>query len=162
MHYAPLFEYLPDLAEKETRTIMFLKNDSSHIPPGNYGLVEYYCVEPDCDCRRVMLHVVSEREREIVAVINFGWESRQFYEKWFGSKDKSWIDDLKGPVLNMSFAQASYARELLMATKDLALSDLAYVNRLKQHYEQFKRFEKTKQVGPGGGKSGEKTFEKPG
>jgi len=94
-----------------------------------------------------MLHVISERENRIVAVVNFGWESRRFYEKWFGGTDKEWIDELKGPCLNTGSFQASYANELLTLIQDLVVSDQAYVSRLKKHYEAFKRITDAQQAG---------------
>ncbi|MBP1994305.1 SEC-C metal-binding domain-containing protein [Paenibacillus eucommiae] len=143
MHYASLYEFLPEIAEKETRTVSLNRDYSDQVPSGNYGLIEYYCIEPKCDCRRVMLYVMSERERSNVAVINFGWESRRFYEKWLGDKNEELIMELKGPCLNTWSPQSSYAQELLTIIKDVVLKDAEYINRLKKHYDMLKRKIKT-------------------
>ncbi len=138
MHYASLYEYLPEIAEKETRTLILSAGSSESIPPGQYALIEYYCVDPKCDCRRVMLHIFSEQEKSNVAVVNFGWESRLFYEKWLGDTDEDWIKELKGPSLNTWSPQASYAQELLTVIQNFVLKDKEYVKRLQKHYAIFK------------------------
>ena len=43
----------PDIAAAETRTITVV--DSDRLPAGCYGLLEFFCDEIDCDCRRVIL-----------------------------------------------------------------------------------------------------------
>jgi hypothetical protein len=136
MRYAPLHEILPEVAAKETRAITV--TSGTKIPHGEYGLVEYYCLTPGCDCRRVMLHVFSAVENEVVAVVNFGWESKGYYEKWLGRKDDNVISDLKGPRLNSTAKQSPYANALLNFIRDVLLKDKTYVNRLKSHYRLYK------------------------
>ena len=93
------------IAKRETRTITISEGYPGNLPKGEYGVLEYYCASPDCDCRRVMLHVHFEQSGDFVAVINFGWESKRFYEKWLGNDDKDWIHELKGPSLNTASQQ---------------------------------------------------------
>ncbi|CAM4410601.1 SEC-C domain-containing protein [Paenibacillus alkaliterrae] len=112
---------------------------SQNLPPGNYVLMEYYCKTPDCDCRRVMLHIFSEQIGQVVAVVNYGWENRKFYEKRLGDKDEVWINELKGPSLNTGSFQSPYANELLTIIRDSTLKDKNYVDRLKRHYVMFKQ-----------------------
>ncbi|PYT04702.1 MAG: hypothetical protein DMF60_14460, partial [Acidobacteria bacterium] len=52
------------------------------LPVKHYSLLEYYCDEPDCDCRRVVLDAVSDYGGRIFASIHFGWETLAFYRKW--------------------------------------------------------------------------------
>lgn len=40
MKYVPFYEYFPDIAKKETRSIMIF-NDRE-LPSGDYGLLELY------------------------------------------------------------------------------------------------------------------------
>lgn len=135
MPYEPFYERFPEVAEKETRTITIL--DDSELPAGEYQLIEAYCNEPDCDCRRVFFNVYSWQRREVVAVIAYGWESREYYAKWFG-EDVPWImRDLQGPVLNSASRQSELAPALLRMV-ELALQDRQYVARLKRHYRMFK------------------------
>ena len=135
MPYEPLHERFPEVAEKETRTIVIF--DGSELPAGEYWLIEAYCNEPHCDCRRVFFNVYSWQRREVVAVIAYGWESREYYAEWFGCDDPRIMRDLQGPVLNRASRQSELAPALLEEIK-LVLQDRRYVARLKRHYRMFK------------------------
>ncbi|MCA9872843.1 MAG: hypothetical protein KC441_04295 [Anaerolineales bacterium] len=50
--YAPLHELLIELARRETRSATV--NNDPALPDGAYGLIEAYCNERGCDCRRVL------------------------------------------------------------------------------------------------------------
>jgi hypothetical protein len=66
MTFLPLYELLPEIAEKETRTITILEKFPGMPPPGNYSLIELFCAENDCDCRNVMIIVFhAEDERQV-------------------------------------------------------------------------------------------------
>ena len=60
-YLVPLFQVDAELAAKETRTATLFKPDDG-IPAGSYGFLESYCPDPDCDCRRVMINVVEEKQ----------------------------------------------------------------------------------------------------
>ena len=81
MPYVLFHDYYPDIAEQETRTITVLENSSWNLPPAHYSLLEMYCDEPGCDCRRVFLYVMSSLTEQVVAVIAYGWENPEFYTK---------------------------------------------------------------------------------
>jgi len=135
MPYAPFYEKFPEVAENETRTIIAL-NDPD-LPEGEYGLVELYCNESGCDCRRVFFNVVSWQTSETVATIAYGWESKKFYANWFGDNDPEIIKEMQGPMLNSTSPQSELAPALLKKVK-WVLKDQRYVNRLKGHYEMYK------------------------
>src|ERR1035437_577266 len=100
MPYAPFSERFPEVAHRET----FMFRVALHhptLPPGPYALLEAYCDEPGCDCRRVFLHVLRAETRTLEAVIAFGWESRRFYAAWMGYAAPDVLDVLKGPALNV-------------------------------------------------------------
>jgi SEC-C motif len=137
MAYVPFGEKFPDIAEYETRAVTVPDNDC--VPRGEYGLVDSYCDEADCDCRRVFLSVYSSEQRKPVAVIAFGWESEKFYKEWMGSSDPKIIKDLKGPVLNMASPQSKFASNWLKFITDVVLKDKQYVERLKRHYQMFRQ-----------------------
>jgi hypothetical protein len=137
MHFELFEKYFPEIAERETREIII--NRPSGTLSGGYGLLEMYCIDPECDCRRVMFFIVSEKEESTVAVIGYGWENKAFYEKWYGEKDNSVINALKGPSLNSASKQTKFAPELLEVIKNVVLKDNDYVQRLKKHYKIFKR-----------------------
>lgn len=63
-------DYCPDIARKETRSISVV--DGFDLPRDDYGLLEMYCDEAGCDCRRVFLNVLSRKRGQSMAAINFG------------------------------------------------------------------------------------------
>lgn len=150
MDFVPFYKYFPDVAKRETRELIV--NSKSSTLSGGYGLLECYCKDPECDCRRVMFNIISEREKKVVAVVNFGWENENFYEKWlggkkwFGDKVETIIEEMKGPSLNSASRQSEYAPELLHFIRTIILKDSSYVDRLKRHYKMFK--EKMREENP--------------
>ena len=134
--YTSFHEKFPEIAEKETRVITAI-NDPE-LPKGNYGLLEAYCDEAGCDCRRVFFNVYSEGRNELVAVIAYGWEDSKFYADWLGDNDPKIIEELKGPVLNLASPQSELAPILLDRVKKYVLKDEYYIERLKRHYRMFK------------------------
>jgi hypothetical protein len=135
MPYAPFQERFPEIARKETRAITVL--GKSELPRDTYGLVEAYCDEPGCDCRRVFLNVVSTIRKKVLATIAFGWESKKYYAKWMGDNDPEVIEGLMGPALNLASPQSELAPALLDQVRAV-LQDKKYVERLKRHYGLFR------------------------
>src|ERR1700730_14491006 len=58
----PFVERFPDIARLETRTVM-VGPDYTKLPEDDYTFVENYCADPSCDCRRVLIAIVSKRQR---------------------------------------------------------------------------------------------------
>ncbi len=139
---APFYTEFPDLAFAETRsaTVRGYKG----LPDGAYGFLEYYCNEPNCDCRRVFIIVISQdTEDKTLATINYGWENAEFYIKWMGDDED--IESLKGPALAPPPAlQTKLAPYLLKLFKEAALEDGEYIKRLRRHYSMFRRAIETK------------------
>src|SRR5438876_10667936 len=81
MPMVPFFTKVGRRAFEETRTVIVTKEQS--LPAGPYGLLEFYCDEGDCDCRRVLFQVIRPETRERAwATINFGWQTPEYYRKW--------------------------------------------------------------------------------
>jgi len=137
MPYTVFHEKFPEIEKEETRSLIAIADPE--LPEGNYALVEAYCDEVGCDCRRVFFNIYSERRNEVVAVIAYGWENRKFYADWFGDNDPQIIDDLKGPALNLASHQSELAPILLDKIK-YVLNDRNYIERIKRHYRMFKDF----------------------
>jgi len=77
MPMAPFFIKFPEVGARETRSIFVYGHDD--LPDGEYGLLELYCDEKDCDCRRVIFNVVEvSKPDKVLATINYGWESAKF------------------------------------------------------------------------------------
>lgn len=133
MPFVGFADLYPELAARETRLIHVLREADS-LPQGSYALVESYCDEVDCDCRRVMLQVHSPERGRFEAVIAYGWETRSFYAEWLGQDDPVLLDALQGPELNLGSPETEYSRALLEKVGELLRVDRAYVDRLKRHY----------------------------
>ena len=139
MPYVLFHDHFPETAERETRTVTVLKKSPSGLPPGHYSLLEMFCDEPKCDCRRVMFYVVSSRRRDLEAVVAYGWESRVFYAKWLHDDDPRMIDELEGPVLNLGSPQSELAPAVLEMIEQIILPDRAYMERVKRHYAMVRK-----------------------
>jgi len=149
MPYAPMYELLPEVAMKETRTITVFPGNEFGVPPGNYGLIEMYCNDEGCDCRRVFITVISSVTEDSVAVITFGWSSLDFYTKWFyrgravkftelDEIDRYSINNMHGIHLNDTSKQSKIAPAILQMVTKCALNDTTYIDRLKRHYKLFR------------------------
>lgn len=122
MYYmCPFHELFPDQAWKECRVITVLQ--PGDLPVGEYAWIESYCLDPSCDCRRVMLSVLPRFGKELLAYISFGFDRM--------AKDA-------GPYLDPLNPQSEYAPALLELARTVLLTDPAYVARLESHYRQVK------------------------
>lgn len=137
MPYAPFYEYFRELALKETRSFTIF-DGHPNLPADEYGLVELYCDDEGCDCQRVMFEVLSRNRNESVAFIAYGWENADFYRRWTKSGNPDVAREMQGPLLNELSPQSELAPALLALVRDIVLKDVAYVERLKRHYQMFK------------------------
>ena len=114
----PFHLLFTETAERETRTVTLLGKRGA--PSKTYGLLEAYCPDPTCDCRRVMINVVDVDHLEdgYLAAISFGFD-----------RDA----DMAGPFLDPLNAQSPLA-SMLLEHVSVVLSDDAYVKRLERHY----------------------------
>jgi len=147
MDYGPFYEEYPEVAKEETRQIRIL-NEQGEVPQGRYLLIELFCTDPGCDCRRVFFNVKHVESDGLVAVIAYGWEDKEYYREWFGQDVPGMadvleedmpgmIDELKGPALNTASPQSEFAPALLNRVESV-LEDEEYVERIKRHYRMFK------------------------
>lgn len=52
---------------------------TSGLSAGEYAFVEFYCEEPNCDCRRAFIQVIARHQADkVLASINCGWEAESF------------------------------------------------------------------------------------
>jgi len=113
-------EYFPELARAECRAATVVGRDD--LPDDEYGLLESYCDDPDCDCQRVMLNVASRKQHAILAAVSFGFDPK---------------DPMRGPFLDPLNPQSQHAPALLKLVKSI-LQDRGYVDRLERHYRLVK------------------------
>ena len=138
MPYRPFHDLLPDVAERETRSITVLPESNLGLPVGDYAFPEMFCDEAGCDCRRVFFYVVSSFRKDVEAVVAWGWENRDFYRRWMKYGDKKDADNLKGPILNLGSPQTELAPAILDLVRNVLLQDAAYVKRIQRHYTMFR------------------------
>jgi hypothetical protein len=130
----PFYTRSRDLAFSEMRSATV--RGMPDLPDGQYGFLELYCDDPECDCRRVIIDVVTPTAGpKIWATINYGWESLAFYARW--TRDLELARGCCGATLDMLNPQTEYSEALLRLFKQI-LQDKAYVERLKRHYQLFK------------------------
>ena len=134
MSMVPFYTRFRDLAFKEMQSATV--REMPGLPDGEYGFLELYCDESTCDCRRVIIDVITPTTgSKIWATINYGWESLEFYEKWI--RDKETARECYGATLDPLNPQTEYSDALLQLFNQV-LQDEAYVERLKRHYQLFK------------------------
>jgi len=139
MSYTAFHDYFPAIAERETRTLTVFESNQWGAPAAQYSLIELFCDEPGCDCRRVMFNVFSSKVKNLAAVIAYGWESEKFYTKWIGQKlNPKMMKELKGPALNAWSPQSKIAPLVLKMVMETVLQDQDYVERVKRHYRIFR------------------------
>ena len=137
-HMAPFFSRFPELAANETRTLKLLEPHAG-LPAGEYGFLELYCNEPTCDCRRVLFQVCrADRPNQVLATINYGWESEDFYAQWLHG-DREGAREMAGASLDPLNPQSKASPVLLELLRHIILQDRAYIDRLRRHYRMFKR-----------------------
>jgi hypothetical protein len=125
MGFILFYEIEPELAERETRVITIVRSQGD-LPEGAYALVESFCPDPACDCRRVMLNIAQEDQLEqgYLATISFGFDRDE---------------EMAGPFLDPLNPQSEYSEALLELVTSSGLSDRGYVERLEGHYDLVKR-----------------------
>lgn len=126
MYLTPFVSFFREQGQKETRVIT--TRGYPGLPDDEYALIEAYCTDPTCDCRRVMLNVVGRRQASqpgspFLASIGFGFD-----------RDS----DLAGPYLDPLNPQGQYA-DVLFPLVSGVLAQPSYVARLESHYQQLKR-----------------------
>jgi hypothetical protein len=110
-----------DIAEKETRVITTF-NDPK-LGSESYAMVDVYCVDPACDCRRVMINVIRDRDTKHLATINWAFDPK---------------DPDRGPFLDRLNTQSPLSNALLKLFKEEVITDKRYVERLERHYKMVK------------------------
>ncbi len=137
-----LYTRCPELAVRETRTVTV--PPGGVVPPGQYGFLENYCVNPSCDCRRVLIRVCPAESPDVtLATINYGWETEEFYRKWFGifpdEEGEAMARDVTGAGLDLINPQSPFADYFLDLFREMVRSDADYVQRFSRHYEAFRK-----------------------
>jgi hypothetical protein len=99
----------------------FIINDEPDIPVGSYSFEEWYCPNPACDCRSVLLYVFARDQHDYIAQIRVPLD----------------VDRLP-PFLEPNVSQISYAQALLKLLTENINTDPDYLQRLRDHYKLVK------------------------
>jgi hypothetical protein len=112
-----------DVAQRESRAI---QATDPRGKPATFLFREFYCADPGCDCRRVVLHVHWVEEKCIAAAINYAFEpSRRRGEPQIS------LDPLN--------PQSKHSEALLALFTEMIGKDRAYRERLIRHYSAWKQ-----------------------
>ena len=122
----PFNVLFPEIGLKETRSAHLLKDDEG-LPADSYGFVELYCVDPKCDCRRVMINVFSEKRPAHLATINHAFEPPG---RDAPLREQTFLDPLD--------KQSRYSQALMDLFKKLLSMDPGYRQRIERHYRLVK------------------------
>ncbi|MBI3892543.1 MAG: SEC-C domain-containing protein [Candidatus Wallbacteria bacterium] len=115
---------MPDVAASETRLLRILEGGG--VPRGDYAFDEFFCVERNCDCKRVILSVALPAGGKPVATI-----SHALAPDALGA-------GIADPTCLEPFGQQSeYASAMLQAFRELVLTP-EYEERLRRHYRLVK------------------------
>ncbi|WPL15637.1 hypothetical protein Thiowin_00543 [Thiorhodovibrio winogradskyi] len=108
---------------------------SPQLPDGEYAFIDMYCSDPNCDCRKTMIHVLHNGQH--VSTINYGWESKSFYAKWMNdSKENSPFPPMHGASIDLTSPNRVSADGILGLFNHL-LSDV-WIAKFKQHDKAVK------------------------
>ena len=120
-----------DLGVQETRTVQVLETSPvgtpGRLPVDDYAFDEWYCVDPNCDCRRVIFLVVADRAGGHLASISHSFDPP-------GKRD--WMPEQT--FLDPLLPQSKLAPAVLDLCNEWLLSDAAYCRRLERHYRTVK------------------------
>jgi len=112
-------------AKNETRAVtpVFPGKVTGH----RYMLMEFFCVDPGCDCRRVMINVLDTEDDMHVATINHAFEP-----------PKPPFEDEGQTFLDLMNPQSALSDDLLDMFKKMVADDESYRQRLERHYKMWK------------------------
>ena len=120
----------PEIGQAETRSAQVSSPALARefgVPQDEYAFVEWYCVDPGCDCRRVMFTVLARYAGRPVASISHSFEPPG---KDAFVTEQTYLEPLQ--------PQAPFAKELMTLLEEVVLADPAYVQRLHRHYAMLK------------------------
>ncbi len=105
------------------------------LPDGTYAMVDTYCTDLGCDCRKTMIRVHFDRRH--VSTINYGWESPAFYARWYGAPlDERTLAEMKGPSIDLNSPNRLPPGAMLSFFK--VLLDARYIDHLSSQYSRFR------------------------
>ena len=114
----------PEVARRERRAIQIV--DRRDRPTGTWLFREFYCTQPRCDCRRVLIMVEHVETQQIVASINYAFD-----RSTRRGKPQMFLDPLN--------PQSELSSEVLALFTDMIARDHAYRRLLMSHYAMWQQ-----------------------
>ncbi len=112
-----------DVAKRDSRAIQTVDGTGS---PATFVFREFYCTDPGCDCRRVVLHIHWVEAKRVAASINYAFEpSRRRSEPQIS------LDPLN--------PQSEHSSALLTLFIEMLAKDREFRERLHRHYAMWKQ-----------------------
>ena len=131
MEFIPAGEIIGKAHQVRTVSI----KQSPQLPDGEYSFIDTYCADPGCDCRKTMIQVMHNGK--LVSVINYGWESAKFYEKWMGSSaPDNPISKMHGASIDITSPDL-VSRDGILALFNALLNDI-WIAKFERHYNAVK------------------------
>ncbi len=130
-------EFIPagELLGATTRVRTLTLRGAPGLPDGAYSLVDCYCIDPDCDCRKTMIQV--HLDHRFVSLIAFGWESAEYYTRWYGRNlDERTLAEMKGPSIDILSPDLVQPEAMLAFFTSICEGD--YRQHLQSQYVRFK------------------------
>ena len=115
----------PDLARSEALFIEIA--DKRSRPAGLLVFREFYCNDPGCDCRRVVLHGAVAGQQRVIAGIGYGFEPAK---PPFHDEPQIFLDPLN--------PQSELSDVVLNVFTKLVESEPSVRERFIRHYEMWK------------------------
>jgi hypothetical protein len=117
-----------EIATAETRSITIPPALASEldVPADEYAFLDLYCVERNCDCRRVMINVMARTSGKHLATINHAFEPPAPKQD---ISDQTFLDPLN--------PQSRWSEQFLQIFESM-LTDREYAERLRRHYKIVK------------------------
>lgn len=121
MPQKPYSAIFPD--SDEPILVLSLPRKLGKIPKGDYGFVELYCTDMDCDCRRVTIFVL-DKNMKTKAVIGMGFDPNS---------------PVAGPFLDDFHKQSACADELLRFFVKMVNDNPENLSMLYRHYRDVRK-----------------------
>lgn len=104
--------------------------DSGELPGGDYSLLDLYCTDPKCDCRKTIIQIIHNGRH--VSTVDYGWEDPRYYAKW-ARLDDAMIREMSG--LSLDFMSPNLIDPDATLSLMNHLLDDQWINRIKATYK---------------------------
>jgi len=114
------------------------RSDTSTV--GEFHFIPRYCKDSGCDCRKSEVYVLHEGE--VVAVIDYGWETEAYYSKWSRENENAGRCEVSGVTITSK--NSKYDEEALLGLFNRLMNE-EWKLRMISHYNSVKKFYKREQ-----------------